>query len=123
MYAGFNHRTGGEMLQDLAKKYPWPEVKPDLAPLDQGWFSGHNLFEEGLSKDMQVIVELGSWLGKSTRFFLNQFPRSFLIAVDHWKGSQEHQIRFQKLLPNLYENFLVNCWDYKDRLIPLRNST
>lgn len=111
------------MIQDLYKLYPWPEIKPELPQLDKGWFTGHEFLKEHLDENAQIVVELGSWLGKSAKFFLNQCPNAFVIAVDHWKGSREHQIRFESLLPNLYETFLVNCWDFKDRLIPLKAST
>lgn len=111
------------MIQNLIKKYPWPDAKPELSSLNRGWFSGEEFFKKHLDKNANIIIELGSWLGKSTQFFLNQCPNSFVIAIDHWKGSKEHQKRFQSILPNLYELFLVNCWEFKDRLIPIRNST
>ena len=111
------------MIEDLKKKYTWPDNEPMVTKSDQGWFSGNEFFLENLPKDVAVIVELGSWLGKSTKFFLKNYPQAIVIAVDHWKGSKEHQIRFKGILPTLYDKFLANCWIFKDRLIPLRAST
>ena len=47
------------------------------------------------------------------------------MAVDHWKGGREHRINpvFDGLLPVLYETFLTNCWDYRDRLVPVRQNS
>ena len=74
---------------------------------------------------MKVIVELGSWLGRSTRFLLDNAPNATVIAIDHWDGSEEHLTdkKFATILPVLYETFLVNCWQYKNRLIPVKNSS
>ena len=47
-----------------------------------------------------------------------------VVAVDHWLGSSEHQRGpWKKDLPKLYDTFLGNCWPYRDRLVPLREST
>jgi hypothetical protein len=45
-----------------------------------------------------------------------------VIAVDHWVGSVEHanDPELASFLPRLYETFLSECWDYRDRVIPLR---
>jgi hypothetical protein len=78
-----------------------------------------------LSPDTHLVVELGAWLGLSTRFIASRAPRATILSVDHWKGSPEHQSqeRFQKLLPQLYETYLARCWDYRERIVPLRMST
>lgn len=111
------------MISDLTQKHMWPSIMPETKPINQGWFSGKQFFIDNLKKDTKIIVELGSWLGKSTKFFLNNYPESNVIAIDHWKGSEEHQTRFKKLLPVLFDTFLVNCWNFKERLIPIRMST
>jgi hypothetical protein len=78
-----------------------------------------------LSPRTHSVVELGAWLGLSTRFIAAQAPAATVISVDHWQGSPEHQTqeRFQKLLPNLYETFMARCWQYRQRIVPLRMST
>jgi Methyltransferase domain len=45
-----------------------------------------------------------------------------VIAVDHWEGSPEHLAdpELAPVLPQLYDAFLRGCWDYRDRIIPLR---
>jgi hypothetical protein len=56
----------------------------------------------------------------SARLTLDKFPKLKLVCIDHWKGSIEHQQYPAELIKNLYETFLVNCWEYRSRLIPVR---
>ena len=80
----------------------------------------------GIGEDTKVILELGSWLGKSTRFLLDAAPKATVIAVDHWKGTLQIMSDAPeqgRKFPILYDQFLSNCWEYKDRLIPVKNNT
>ena len=45
-----------------------------------------------------------------------------MVAIDHWKGSPEHHNdpELAPLLPRLYDTFLAENWDYRERIIPLR---
>jgi hypothetical protein len=72
---------------------------------------------------VELIVELGSWLGQSARWFLKHCPNATVVAVDTWLGSCEHILKRQAILPTLYETFLVNNWEWQDRLIPFRNTS
>jgi hypothetical protein len=73
----------------------------------------------------RVVVELGSFLGRSTAGWLKLFPRAHVIAVDTWKGSAEHFVepRLQGMLPRLMETFQVNLWDERHRLTAIRATT
>lgn len=112
------------MFETLRTRYAWPMEKPQVAPCEHGWFHPihEQVFAQLLSDETRVIVELGSWLGKSATFFLQQAPQATLLCVDTWTGSIEHvkDARFRAILPILYETFLVNMWEYRDRLIPIR---
>jgi len=117
------------MIDDLRKKYPWPDKKPDLPFDNHGWFGWCHkaLLDVVLPQDGQVIIEMGSWLGLSTRFLLSQVPLATILAIDHWKGDdsilQEADEGTKQKLPILHETFLSNCWDYRDRLVPMRTTT
>jgi hypothetical protein len=80
------------------------------------------LLEKSLSGDIRLVVELGSWLELSIPFIANLAPRAVVIAIDHWRGSPEHHHDpvLKAMIPTLYETFLALCWDYRERLIPLR---
>lgn len=106
----------------------WPKEKPIVPPNTRGWFSAQNavLLKRFLNKDTKVVIELGSWLGASTRFILNQAPNALVFAIDTWRGGPDHQDPngpWFKMLPTLKDTFLVNMWDYRERLIPIETST
>lgn len=108
----------------LREKYPWPTIKPNVLPDPQSMFSNTQYMKKILNPNLTLIVELGSWLGGSTRFILDGAPNSVVLAIDHWKGSPEHQNNeWSHKLPTLYETFLVNCWHYRHRLIPMKTTT
>ncbi len=109
-------------------KWPWPENRPS-APLYvtgefAGWFGQVN--EKALLTFIppaKQVLEIGSWLGCSTRWLLDRVDR--VVAIDHWKGGREHQINpvFDSLLPVLYDTFLTNCWEYRERLVAVRENS
>lgn len=118
-------QTGLAALRSL---FGWPAEKPPHAPVVEGFFSpGHEkALGQFISREAKLVVELGSWLGKSTLWFLDRAPRATVVAVDTWLGSPEHYTPKPSLLgrlPTLYETFLVNCWPYRDRLIPMRTTS
>ncbi len=45
--------------------------------------------EQFQNKKLQIL-EIGSWEGRSTTFFLHYFPSAEITCVDTWKGSDEH---------------------------------
>jgi hypothetical protein len=115
-------------LAELRKTYPWPDQrprKPDAKP--HGWFSGDNqkALAKLLTPDTKIVVELGSWFGLSAQFIARHAPKATIICIDHWKGSAEHHRRpdWKELLPKLYDGFLSNLWQYRDRVIPFKTST
>jgi Glycosyl transferases group 1/Methyltransferase domain len=116
-------------LRRFAEAHAWPKERPeDAAPgQEQGWLGAGTevMLSRALSPATHLVVELGAWLGLSTRFIANHAPNAVVISVDHWKGSPEHvdDPRYKRLLPQLYETFLARCWDYRDRIVPLRMSS
>lgn len=104
------------------KKYKFPKEKPKVEKKICGWFNSTNsaYLRMMLNKNVKYVMELGSWLGMSARTMADFAPNATVICIDHWKGSIEHQDIF---FPELYETFLVNCWDYKDRIIPIKEES
>src|SRR5690606_14511901 len=95
------------MITDLRNLYPYPNIKPDFDFCDHGWFweTHKECFEQYLG-NKRTVLEIGSWLGKSTRFFANNVEN--IICVDTWEGSAEHKIRIElkEILSNLYQLFI-----------------
>jgi len=112
-------------IRTLKSLFPWPDERPGLPKRSERWFSAKKqvLLRKVIPSDVKLIVELGSWLGDSTQWFCKQYPEATVVAVDTWLGSTEHLVKRHTLLPVLYDTFLVNCWEYRDRLIPFRNTS
>lgn len=116
-------------LQRLSQNFPWPETKPDVAGDLHGWFCDSNktMLNRLLNTETSLVVEVGSWLGMSAHYILTHAPKANVICIDHWRGSCEHMNsddpEIQRRIPVLYETFLVNLWEYRERVIPLRSSS
>lgn len=114
-------------LRELKNAFPFPVKIPDVPSSDHGWFwEGHiELLSGAMGSDRKIVLELGAWLGKSTRWIAEQSPNATVISVDHWQGSAEHfeKPEWRAMLPTLYETFIKNCWAFRERVIPLRMDT
>lgn len=93
---------------------PEPYNSVEVLPYDpHGWYANEeqitNLLAGGWIK---TVVEVGSWLGKSTIHIASLLPEDGKVyAVDHWLGSVEHQPggdAHHVALPYLYQQFLSN---------------
>ena len=117
----------------------FPSSKPDLASNPHGWFYPPHrvVLSHVLNDSTSEVIELGSWLGKSTRFICDRAPNALLYAVDIWSNefslSDDHYTnkahtevgvgknRNQQVDTNfeilknqpLYETFFVTNWDYR----------
>jgi predicted O-methyltransferase YrrM len=91
---------------------------------ERNWFfpATRDLLTRSLTPEVKLVVEVGSWTGRSTRYIADAAPGAAVIAIDHWKGSPEHEQdpELAPALPNLYDTFLAECWAYRDRIVPLR---
>jgi len=106
----------------------WPPFRPNLAFDDHGWLQigTAELLKDSLSSKTQMVLELGAWYGLSTRKILEWAPEGLLATIDHWCGSAEHlngNEFIQSKLPQMFEHFIANCWDYRHRLLPIRMNT
>ncbi len=113
-------------LLRIRDDYTWPHVKPDIPYDDHGWFNEprENTLRPYVGEHVKTVVELGSWLGKSTRWFCRSCPNATVVAIDHWLGGPEHQAGLEAhRLGTLYDTFISNCWEFRERLIPFRIST
>jgi len=109
--------------------YPYNTLKEVLPFNDMGWYFNEVPMEKLLNeRQAKVVIELGSWLGKSTRHIASLLPHDGLLyAVDHWLGSEEHQKSsdWSKYLPTLYEQFLSNTIHahLTHKIIPVKMNT
>ena len=79
-----------------------------------------------LSEDTEVVVELGAWLGKSTRHILERAPRATVVSVDTWdtvqlaKWARERHPELLPVIEVVAETFMVNLWEQRGRVVPVR---
>ena len=86
------------------------------------WFSHKiplliNYFNNINKNNIEQILEIGSWEGRSSCFFLNYFKKSILTCVDTWKGSEENFIDDNPDLNLIEKNFDRNVAEWNKRLI------
>jgi hypothetical protein len=120
--------SGTTGLNELKAQNRWPSEKPNvpLAPQRDWLFpSTREVLARAVPHESRLIVELGSWTGRSTRYLADLAPQATVIAIDHWEGSVEHAAdpELADFLPRLYDTFLAECWDYRGRVIPMRTRT
>lgn len=118
-----------KLIQGLSNEFGWPPMKPAVPiPTEHtGWLAdgARELLGRELGEHTRLVVELGAWLGLSTRFIADHARQADVLTVDHWRGNVEHQQKpqWQRMLPTLYETFLAMSWSYRDRIIPLKMTT
>ena len=78
----------------------------------QKWFCNNLYFLKSNLKNKENInniLEIGSYEGRSAIFFLNHFPNSVITCVDTWGGSDEQKDLDSKLIE---QNFDTNLRKY-----------
>jgi hypothetical protein len=107
---------------------PQPYNEVNLLPYNaQGWFlNGSELESIIKTNHPKTVIEVGCWIGLSTRFIASLLPdEGKLYAIDHWLGSVENQPgewAYVPVLPVLYEQFLSNVIHagLTEKIIPIR---
>lgn len=114
-------------IESFRKSFQFPALKPKVQSKVEGWMNPENqeTLKGHLTPKTRIVVEVGSWLGLSTRFLAEHAPNATVIAIDHWLGSVEHLLDKQsrQRLPGLYDEFVVNCWDYRNQIVPVRTDS
>jgi predicted O-methyltransferase YrrM len=109
----------------LELPYPYNTLKEVLPFNGNGMYINAQPMEKLIrEKNVKTVIELGSWLGKSTRHIASILPADGIVfAVDHWLGSAEHLDSSD--LPLLYEQFLSNTVHagLADKIVPIRLTT
>ncbi len=108
----------------LFAELPEPYLSVEMLPFDeQGWFINAEQMKTLLeAKKPRVVVEVGSWIGQSTRFIAEHLSEgSKVFAVDSWTPT-ESQYQGDKRIPYLYQLFLSNTIHagLTDKVVPVR---
>lgn len=115
-------------FEEFAKKFPWPSERPEVPEDLHGWGVYERQFRELLDKVNpypRIVVELGCWLGQTTRWLAQNYPRTYILAVDHFLGSEDFRYSSETAprLETCYKTFLRNLWDYRHQVIPMKRTT
>lgn len=124
-------------MEDLKQLFTWPEVKPNVPENNHNWLDVPNILTlNTLIKDInpKYILELGSWTGAgSTKHILDKAPNSYVVCIDHWSKNEKDYVQdefgidqvkeISEHIIILWETFLVNMWNYQDRLTPIKAKT
>ncbi len=85
-----------------------------------GWMEQRELeFLNEQAKQMESIVEIGSWKGRSTKALLDGCPGT-VTAIDHWKGSDD--IRELAETHDVYAEFMTNVGHYPNLRVIKKHS-
>tara|TARA_B100000795_G_scaffold101336_1_gene74556 strand:+ start:28 stop:759 length:732 start_codon:yes stop_codon:yes gene_type:complete len=98
----------------------------DHLKINEDWFS-HNIntldffFKKNKCYEKKInMLEIGSYEGNSSVFFLKYFPKLNLTCVDTFEGGIEQG---NSSFDQVYENFNFNVSQYKDRLKIIRDTS
>jgi hypothetical protein len=125
------------MKEKLEKLFTWPTEKPNVPESNYNWFGGKNavILQRIINeRNPKYILEMGSWNGSgSTKYILQKAPNAHLVCIDHWSDNENDYVQkecgveeIRKLwyqIEILFETFLVNTWEYQDRLTPFKAKT
>ena len=97
----------------------------DLPFDEHGWFGHHEAFTDIFAINQpKVAIEVGSWLGLSTRFIANLLPEDGKVyAVDTWVGSPTEDVHMRDPRRfHLYQLFLSNVKHagLQHKIVPIR---
>jgi hypothetical protein len=109
---------------------PYKNVKTVLPFDDHGWYGNAPWVEKifFFNPNITTVIEIGSWLGKSTRHIARLLPKQgSLYSIDTWEGSTEHYVNpfYKEKIATLYDQFLSNTIRAKltDKIIPIKSDS
>jgi len=103
------NRSNPIYIRDTQYYFEYP------ATTKEGWMSyPEQLFLFRQAKNMESVIELGSWKGASTSALCASGCPS-VTAIDHWKGSKfEPDAHAEAITGSVFEQFKKNTAEYKN---------
>jgi hypothetical protein len=116
-----------EAWEELLRQFPWPAERPSVTGPHvnriHGWLAEGT--KEMIRKHLPssgLVMELGTWMGKSAQYMLGMAPGIRLVCIDHWLGSPDiNQMQAHRdMLPTIYDHCRYHLWPYRDQIVLLR---
>lgn len=111
---------------------PYEGLDQNLYPSDNHGWNDHREHFQKLVTDPKLIVEVGSWKGRSAILLAELFPTAHILCIDTWLGSKEMwtnqadpsrygALRIRHGRPELQYEFMANVMraGYQDRITPM----
>ncbi len=105
-------------------------TKPYATKFMHGWFGFANkaILNAAFLSKPKNILELGAWYGKSTKYLLDNCPDANVFSVDIWDDKlswiqKDSTLNAIVKEHPVFETFLANFWDYRNRLCPIKMSS
>ena len=119
---------------DLQRLHPWPDECPDIKPTRDGWTVHETAWYEIFGDlEQPIFAEVGSWMGRTSHWLMQRFPRLRLIAVDLWTLDADNFVRTHrdhwvemgriKATDALADIYRVNLWDYRERVVTIQSDS
>jgi len=115
----FFKKLNNRKIKDRNLQSNYQKIIKDQLRIKEDWFSNNintlDFFFTGINLYNKKInmLEIGSYEGNSSVFFLKYFPNLNLTCVDTFEGSIEQE---NKNFNKVYENFKFNVSEYENRL-------
>lgn len=129
-----NAADASDPLARIRARFPWPEERPHVAPIPWSMdYGGRRLITDAIkSRNVRVVLEIGSFLGGSARQWLAAGPDVVVVCIDPWKdivgprplwdkhplgrafGAQLREVA------GVFNSFLSSMWDVRNRVIAVR---
>lgn len=131
IYSQIHGAIPSNVIELMPDPYPQVYELSEVLPFNpHGWYGHHETFQK-LIQDHQVeiAIEVGSWMGASARDIAKMLPpNGYLISVDTWLGSEEHQPgeSFYTIpIQQLFHQFLSNTIheNLQHKIIPMRTES
>ena len=116
-----------EQFQKILEQNPWPDEMPQRNVLEHGWLSEENKRNlAGILQEIDepLVVEIGTWLGMTTKYLLDLRKDLRIITIDMFEGSKEHleNPEWKAILDaGLMEQAQRNLWGYRKRCCIIKN--
>jgi len=111
-------------LRFLREHHALPPSDPTISPNLHGWFQPSNqvLIHKYIKQiKPKIILELGTWLGKSATFMCKHSPKNtVIICVDMWQGDKSIGYTTEHDGINLYKQFLTNMAPLHKQIFPIK---